>query len=67
MNNVIKCSKCLRNLKPNDFTLSKRNKNGLQGKCKVCQKKYRIDNKKKIAQLFIKPKWKKILKENNNV
>jgi len=42
------CSKCKELKNTCEFSFSKRNKNGLRGECKECQKKYYIKNSEKL-------------------
>jgi len=42
------CSKCKVVKDTCEFSFSKRNKNGLRGECKECQKKYYIINSEKL-------------------
>jgi hypothetical protein len=42
------CSKCKELKNSCEFSFSKRNKNGLRGECKECQKKYYSKNSEKL-------------------
>lgn len=44
------CTKCGRNLPASEFSKCRRNKSGLQPKCKGCERAYREANREKIAE-----------------
>ena len=50
------CSKCKEEKETIEFNKCKRNKDGLQSLCKECRKKWRQDNKDKIAE-YKKQYW----------
>lgn len=53
------CSKCKETKQVTEFCKCKRNKDGLQSKCKTCDKQYRDDNKQKTLD------YNKMYRENN--